>query len=207
VVPAADSRAPGDSESSSVSNVSGRITSTLSPPKPTVPGDLDEVASAIPADLIDLRPEDLRVEAEFFHSLTRPPVPPKEPEQPSWVAQAAAAAYPSPEATYPATPAISAPAIEVPAPAFPPPGALRPETPSASPAAAPLPPLLAPLSPDVPPIEIEPPSLRASARDLPPIREVVLPAGAVLAWSLFGLIGIATSFIAGLMVGHYFWRM
>ena len=40
-----------------------------------------------------------------------------------------------------------------------------------------------------------------------PVREVVLPASAVLAWSLFGLIGIATSFIAGLMVGHYFWRM
>ena len=64
-----------------------------------------------------------------------------------------------------------------------------------------------PASPVVPPIEIEPPSLLPPNREFHPIREVVLPASAVLAWSLFGLIGIATSFLAGLMVGHYFWRM
>jgi hypothetical protein len=59
---------------------------------------------------------------------------------------------------------------------------------------------------EIPPIEIDTPSLRTTDRELPPLREVVLPASVVLAWSLFGLIGIATSFIAGLMVGHYFWR-
>ena len=71
---------------------------------------------------------------------------------------------------------------------------------------APSPPLLPPVSLEIPPIEIEPTSLRTTDRELPPLREVVLPASVVLAWSLFGLIGIATSFIAGLMVGHYFWR-
>ena len=43
-----------------------------SPPKPgSVIGLPDELAAMIPPDLVDLRPEDLRVEAEFFESLTR----------------------------------------------------------------------------------------------------------------------------------------
>jgi hypothetical protein len=35
---------------------------------------------------------------------------------------------------------------------------------------------------------------------------VILPASVVLAWSLFVLLGIALSFIAGLMVGHFLWK-
>ena len=31
----------------------------------------DDIAAVLPPDLIDLKPEDLRVEAEFFESLTR----------------------------------------------------------------------------------------------------------------------------------------
>jgi hypothetical protein len=46
-----------------------------------------------------------------------------------------------------------------------------------------------------------------SGREIQPLREVTLPASVVLAWSLFGLIGIATSFLAGLMIGHYIWTM
>ena len=56
-------------------------------------------------------------------------------------------------------------------------------------------------------IQIEPPTILPPGTELRPIREVVLPASVVLAWSLFGLIGIATSFLAGLFIGHFFWVM
>ena len=69
VVPAAESTGPGEPRQGPVGKASGRATSTLTPPKAPVPAYIDEIAAAIPADLADLRPEDLRVEAEFFHSL------------------------------------------------------------------------------------------------------------------------------------------
>ncbi len=77
VVPAPDSPAAVDQEASPVGKASGRAGSTLTPPKLAVPAGLDEAAAAMPADLIDLRPEDLRVEAEFFESLTRAPRRPR----------------------------------------------------------------------------------------------------------------------------------
>ena len=45
---------------------------------------LDELAAALPPDLIDLKPEDLRVEAEFFESLSRQPQPPVVREPAPW---------------------------------------------------------------------------------------------------------------------------
>ena len=33
----------------------------------------------------------------------------------------------------------------------------------------------------------------------------ILPASVVLAWSLFVLLGIALSFVAGLLMGHFLW--
>jgi hypothetical protein len=206
VVPAVDSPAAADPEGSAVGTTSGRAEATLTPAKPTALVGLDEMAAAIPADLIDLRPEDLRVEAEFFQSLTRAPGPSNQPEPAPWATQGPAAPFPGVDTGFPAAQASSLPAIETPASQFSP-TARRSEIPSAFPSLAPSPPLLAPASPVVPPIEIEPPSLLPPNREFHPVREVVLPASAVLVWSLFGLIGIATSFIAGLMVGHYFWRM
>jgi hypothetical protein len=206
VVPASDSPAAADPEASSVGKAAGRADSTPRPPKPAVSVGVDEMAAAIPADLIDLRPEDLRVEAEFFHSLTRAPEPLDEPEPPPWEAPEPAATFPSVETGFSSAPASSLPAIETAAPLVPP-ATRRPEFPNAFPSLAPSSPLLAPASPVVPPIEIEPPSLLPPNREFRPVHEVVLPATVVLAWSLFGLIGIATSFLAGLMVGHYFWRM
>jgi hypothetical protein len=210
VVPAPDSAGPGDSQTSPVSKGSGRSTAVLSPANPTGSLDLDEAASAIPADLIDLRPEDLRVEAEFFRGPTRTAEPPRELETAPapWVAQIATTPHAEPATNAPTAPATAPPEFErPPLVVAPEPAELRPQV-----ATTPLPPipsapLLPPMSPEIPPIEIEPPTLRAIDRELPPLREVVLPAAVVLAWSLFGLIGIATSFIAGLMVGHYFWRM
>ena len=207
VVPAPDSPAPADPQSSSsVGKASGASTSTLSPPKPAGLGDLDEAAAAIPADLIDLRPEDLRVEAEFFRGVTRAPEPAREPEPAPWAGQPATTAYTGPEPGVSVAPATFPTEVDRPAPAAPPPTFFSPPAPATGTSPAPSPPLLPPVSLEIPPIEIEPTSLRTTDRELPPLREVVLPASVVLAWSLFGLIGIATSFIAGLMVGHYFWR-
>lgn len=207
VVPAPESSAPGAQEASAVGKAAGRSASILLPQKATAAGELDEAAAAIPADLIDLRPEDLRVEAEFFHNLTRPPEPTREPEHAPWAAQVTEGPDTSAGTVIPTAPAVAPAAIDRLAATPAAPAAFRPEPPGAGAAPALVPPLLAPLSPDVPPIEIETPSLRPATREPQTIREVVLPASAVLAWSLFGLIGIATSFIAGLMIGHFFWKM
>ncbi len=37
-------------------------------------------------------------------------------------------------------------------------------------------------------------------------RDVVLPRTAAVAWSMFALLGLASAFAAGLMVGHFLWR-
>ena len=37
-------------------------------------------------------------------------------------------------------------------------------------------------------------------------RDVALPRTAVIAWSLFALLALALSFVAGLMIGHYRWK-
>ena len=59
--------------------------SAQSPPSPgSVVGLPDELAAMIPPDLVDLRPEDLRVEAEFFESLTRRPPRMTAAEPPPW---------------------------------------------------------------------------------------------------------------------------
>jgi hypothetical protein len=59
----------------------------------------------------------------------------------------------------------------------------------------------------VPPIEIEPPSVRSrpAGAEIRRSHEVILPASVVLACEIFILVGLALSFIAGLMVGHFVW--
>ena len=59
----------------------------------------------------------------------------------------------------------------------------------------------------VPQIEIEPPSILPPGTEIRRVSEVVLPAPVVLAWSLFVLVGIALSFVAGLMIGHFLWKI
>ena len=58
-----------------------------------------------------------------------------------------------------------------------------------------------------PPIEIEPPTILPPRTEIRRVSEVILPASVVLAWSLFVLAGIAMSFVAGLLMGHYLWKM
>jgi hypothetical protein len=176
------------------------------PPQPEpVPSVLGELAGVIPADLADLRPEDLRVEAEFFESLTR-------------VSQASANVEPAPwPALESLTPAVSfeplapsvsfQPAAETPSETGPSEAALpAPHTvdlvpmPSESSSRAPE------VSAVVPQIEIEPPTILPAGTEIRRVSEVILPASVVLAWSLFVLAGITMAFVAGLLMGHFLWK-
>ena len=162
-----------------------------------LPRFLEEVTAAIPPEVADLRPEDLRVEAEFFESLTRQPSAAASPE-PLPSALSGAATPPSPPIPDESGRLRFAPGPES---GSWPPAAVDPvpvETPPPVPAA--------PALEDLPPIEIEPPRILPPGVEVRRVREVVLPASVVLAWSLFVLAGIAMSFLAGLLIGHFLWK-
>ena len=56
-------------------------------------------------------------------------------------------------------------------------------------------------------IEIEHPTIMPQGTEIRRVSEVVLPASVVLSWSLFALLGIALSFVAGLLMGHFLWKV
>jgi len=182
-------------------------TATVEPPPRPEPvrSFVNDISTMIPPDLADLRPEDLRVEAEFFQSLTRePPRPPVTDPVP----------WPAPESLSPSF-ELEAPVSPSPAPMFPePPRAAGPfeatpalpETVDLAPRPPQIPKLPAEVAPVGPQIEIEPPTILPPSHELGRIREVVLPASVVLAWSLFVLVGITLSFVAGLLMGHFLWK-
>lgn len=167
-------RAAGDNDHLGLGR---RTTEPSSPREGPLLGDFTEIASILPVELANLRPEDVRVEAEFFGSQARP----REPE-PSG----------DPELDF------STMAGQNPAPAVEPAPTAAPEVPPETPVT----PAPAPLSS----IEMEPQSILSKDARTKTIREVVLPASVVLAWSLFGLVGLFVSFLAGLMVGHFMWK-
>jgi hypothetical protein len=181
--------------------------STEAPKPPSSAVDVpDEIAAMIHPDLVDLKPEDLRVEAEFLQSLTRRPPSVSAAEPAAWAPSNA----PVPDFSHEVlvSPGPSRPPFEAsgskeaaetaPVSAEPigvGPGQLVAAAPPAAAGAI------------APPIEIEPPSILAPGTEIRRVAEVTLPAPVVLAWSLFVLAGIAMSFIAGLMIGHYLWKM
>jgi phage FluMu protein Com len=178
------------------------------PASPPLPVFLEGIVEAIPPEVAELRPEDLRVEAEFFSKLTRPPEPAPDVEPtvdsaptPDWASASAPASttplvdLPSRELSKLLATAASVAPVLAPADLVPPVS----ETPPA--------PTPVQESPVVPPIEVEAPSIRPPGPEVVTTREVVLPASVVLAWSLFVLLGIAASFVAGLLIGHYLWRI
>ena len=119
-------------------------------------------------ELLDIRPEDIRVEPGARNALTaypapQPAVPPAEPEFELIV------------------------------------------DPPVVPAAAPFPP---PESPSLPPIRIEDGGRVFAARTLPARpRDIILPRTAVTAWSLFVLLALTFAFTAGLLAGHFVWKV
>ncbi len=94
-----------------------------------------------------------------------------------------------------------APSPEPPAPE-PPPFVLTPESMAG-------PPIEAPPTPDeaiLPPIQTEPVAIRL-ARPTTRARDITLPRSVVTAWSLFVLLALALAFAAGLLAGHFLWRV
>ena len=208
----ADARPKAEPEFAAPSESIASATAVQSAPKPSPRSNsIDELAAALPPDLIDLRPEDLRVEAEFFESLTRqPPAPPAAVERAPWPppevleAQIAAETYTAPA---PAPLVVESPVVPPNLAVLPP---LTTQTVNLVPAAAePLAPPPVPLRAEAAligaSIEIEPPTILPPGTEIRRVRDVVLPASVVLAWSLFVLFGIALSFVAGLLMGHFLW--
>jgi hypothetical protein len=166
------------------------------------PSFLDEIAAVIPPEVAALRPEDLRVEAEFFETLTREPTPPPAAE-PIFVPGASSArdVAPAPAANEPGP--IASTVASATSAAVPSGGAGAVEAPPPLPISVTVP----DVNLAVPPIRVEPEAIRPPLGDEPHgIHEVVLPASVVLAWSLLVLMAIPTAFIAGLMVGHFLWK-
>src|SRR5262245_50657164 len=83
LIPSPESPAPGDglpgAGASVLRSPAAKGAAPAAPPEGGPPF-LEGMASVIPPEVADLRPEDLRVEAEFFENLTRPPVAPTSPE-------------------------------------------------------------------------------------------------------------------------------
>jgi hypothetical protein len=201
VVPGAESPPKGEPRP----QPKGPVAAGAGPGDPTsrsapLPGFFGDTPPAIPAEVADLRPEDLRVEAEFFASLTRKPSeaePIPAPSVPEPISSEVAALPPIPP---PPIPKVASP--------FRPPEvfSVAAEAVEMTPKPAANSPAFAPAEPVVPPIQIETTDLRTPVTQPRIVHEVILPASVVLAWSLFVLAAIALSFLAGLLVGHYLWR-
>jgi len=196
----------GDAPPWAQAEAAGVLGSSQVPSNPVpAPGFLGELAGVIPPDLADLRPEDLRVEAEFFESLTRVPEPAPIVDPAPWpVTESLTTSFSSEPLSAPASwlpPAGASPEMEPP-PSF----SVLPEPAGRFPGPSESPSRPAEVSPIVPPIEIEPPTILPPGTEIRRVSEVVLPASVVLAWSLFVLAGIALAFVAGLMMGHFLWK-
>jgi len=175
---------------------------------------MQEIAAAIPDDLASLRPEDIRVEAEFANLVVTPD---------STLSSTPTALEPRFEKT-PTDPGESeAPVAQTPPPAEPPPVVQSEPPPVVRSEPPPVvwsepPPVVRseprPVEPAVDPtfeavlpaIRIETPSLLPPGRQLQPVSEVILQPATVLAWSLLVLLALPMAFLAGLLLGHFVWR-
>jgi phage FluMu protein Com len=147
-------------------------------PSPNAAGKSDVEANPL-LELLNIRPEDIRVEpgSHWEPALVREAIPAAAPPR----------AEPAPEAVEPPRPA----------PPLPPPQPVQSY-------GAPLPveSIVPPIRIDAPgPSTISPRALPARARDL------VLPRTVVTAWSLFVLLALTFAFLAGLLAGHFVWKV
>ncbi len=127
--------------------------------------------SGIDLDLLDIRPEDIRVEPGVV--LEEPPPPEPTTPEPD--------APPPPELAAHSTIVVPpVPVVE--------------EAPEAA-------------GPVVPPIQVEPLTVAAERPATARARDVILPRSVVAAWSLFVLVAQGLAFVAGLLAGHYLWRV
>lgn len=141
--------------------------------------------SGITLDVLDMRPEDIRVEPGIRFD----PPPPSAPWSPP---------RPAPAETPAAAPA---PAFEPREPAAPGPSALPPDpAPVNAPTAA---------ASALPPIRLDSgPAVNTSRLTLPARpRDLILPRSVVAAWSVLVLVALAFAFLTGLLAGHFVWKV
>ena len=147
------------------------------------------IGAAIPEDLVALRPEDIRVEAEFVDLVVTT-------NEPTSLATAEPAAASEP---------VGSPAEPISAETF------LAEVPPVSSisdaghgrAAARRAPRRARCLPE---ISIEPPTILPANRQTGPVREVLIQPAVLLVWSMIVLLSLPMAFIAGLLIGHFLWR-
>jgi hypothetical protein len=166
--------------------------SPTSSPGP-IPSFMEEIAAAIPDDLASLRPEDIRVEAEFADLVVTVS------ERGSSSPTATAAQVPGPTSE----PLASArrPAVVAPRPINTVPD---PSPPRFEPLEEP--PVDVAIGTVLPNINIEPATILPAGRETHPVSEVVLQPATVLAWSLLVLMALPLAFVAGLLMGHFVWK-
>jgi hypothetical protein len=141
--------------------------------------------SGLPFELIDIRPEDIRVEPGVSLEVESP-VPEMAPK----------AAEPTPTVSVPVARDRESPVTE----RFEPP-------PSAPPPTQAPPVLVADREPVVPPIQIDAPTRLNERLPVSRSRDLLLPRSTVAAWSIFVLLAQCLAFLAGLLAGHFIWRV
>jgi hypothetical protein len=151
---------------------------------PTV---MEEIAGAIPDDLVALRPEDIRVEAEFVDLVVNT-------NEPTIDAQAFAVERGPAEFSSESVASESNLA-----------GVSEPSQQAALNSTE-QPPLVVGMGAALPGIKIDPPSILPSGADVRQVREIVLQPAVVLAWSLLVLMSLPMAFLAGLLIGHFIWK-
>jgi DNA-directed RNA polymerase subunit RPC12/RpoP len=168
-------------------------------PPDTTPAFLSALAAGLPVDIADLRPEDVRVEADDDWSppisVSAPPMFAPVPERSPSLSSGTTPPVPSPARPLPYD--VVPPPARTPAPAT-----MLIPTPGPSPAQAP-----ADHEPIVAAINLAPPSLAGDRTTASRSRDLVLPRSVVAFWSLFVLLAQALAFVAGLLAGHYLWRI
>ncbi len=142
------------------------------PAPPSSQAATSEETPWIPREVLEIEPEDIRVELGI--NLDRPRTPPSPPKPPEVLAR------PVPELTV--------------------------ESLAASPAGCSAAPPPEPVV--VPPIQIPPqPIVESRALPVAQRRDVVLPRSVVATWSLSMLLGLTLAFFAGLLAGHFIWKV
>ena len=195
----------------------------------TLPAFMDEIAAAIPEDLASLRPEDIRVEAEFADLVvttderpsTRRPLPPRVFRRCLAIRQVLRSTCRKPPHSPGSAGSCDRVSIDVPAQAVPiiptpaepvvnaqPPPVFRLSRRLFLPAVARHDPPSMPLGTVLPAIKIETPPLSPSTRQFQPVQRGDSPArDGLLAWSLFVLLALPMAFLAGLLIGPFLWHM
>jgi hypothetical protein len=175
-----------------------------SPASGTTPAFLAALDSGVPVDLADIRPEDIRVVSDDDWSAL--PIDVDAPR--SAPAPAPAPALEPAPFLAPLMPGADGGGIEIGSAPTP---LSIPLAPVGAAAGNPVYVPAAPAAPGVdtvgPPIRVEPPSIIPERTSGVRSRDLILPRSVVATWSLLVLMAQALAFVAGLLAGHFLWRV